>query len=510
MKHLLAIAVVLLAFPAEAGAAPARIAFDSGDDVALVNADGSGRTTLVHTAGRTAGDPAWSPDGTRLAITIGDDKYFTARINVVGADGSGMRQITPTGSRTSYEFAPDWSPDGSRIAFVRNRFAKSGVKSSVVVVNADGSGARTLVSASSRPFGGIDDVTWGPDGTRLVYSREERDANDFYRPSMWSVNADGSGRRRIARDASHPSFSPDGRRMAYIRVTPEPKRAMCGADQGCQPRGHVYVSDADGANEHQLTTGRGRDYTPAWSPDGARILFASDRNYPTGDASQELYAITPDGGCLTWVTNGTPASGFPDWEPGPALSSDPGSCGATPRPPTVNVDLSGALAFTRVPVYWIGPVAPDGLLLSGTDPGREGVSLEYGDCGAFDPAGCSKRTFGVYSSSACREAGQVFETLDASLLMERGALVVSDPRSAAVWTGRTVIYVDRSGSDPVMAQLRPLGSDTPPAQLPRAALPNSLWRQLDRYAHSKRRGTARRARSMRSKLRRFGVGHLRC
>jgi Tol biopolymer transport system component len=510
VRRLLSVAAVLLALPAVADAAPARIAFDSGDDVALINADGSGRSTLIHVTGRVAADPSWSPDGMRLALSITESKDLMARIYVAGADGSGIRRVTAQGSRSTLEFAPDWSPDGTRIAFVRMRFARSGVRTSVVVVNADGSGERALVRANSRPFGGIEDVTWSPDGARLLYSRSERAKSDFYRPSLWSVAPDGSGRHRVARDARTPSFAPDGGRVAYIGVK-VPRRRTCPDENGCVLPGHVYVSDATGGNARRLTSGRGRDETPAWSPDGARILFASDRNYPDGDESDELYAITPDGACLTWVTNGTPGSDFPDWEPGAALSSDPGGCGATARAPTVNVDLTGAFAFQRTTVYWLGPTAPDGLLLATIDPGDEGVRLDYGDCGAFDPSACPKGTFDVYSTPACPQAGPVFETLDARLRMHRGALVVTDGGSATVWTGSTVVYIfGRGGRDQLLAQLRPLGSGLPTAQLPAAALPNRLWRQLDRLAHAKTRSKARRARAIRSKLRRLGVGRLRC
>ena len=85
------------------------------------------------------------------------------------------------------------------------------------------------------------------------------------------------------------------------------------------------TSTRDGKQLQRLTRNPGDDATPAWSPDGSRIVFSSDRNLPGADA-QEVYSVAPDGSCLTWLTNGSPSSAIPAWRPGSGDAFAPASC----------------------------------------------------------------------------------------------------------------------------------------------------------------------------------------
>ena len=154
----------------------------------------------------------------------------------------------------------------------------------------------------------------------------------YFKPSLYLVNADGTNKRLLKKNASGAAWAPDGSRIAFVST-----RDRNGEDcnDECSYRGEIYVMDADGANLFRLTRNKGRDYGPDWSADGERIAFASDRNYPYG-RSPELYSIAPDGSCLTWLTNGSPGSATPDWQPDAGATTDPGGCGATARPPLVD------------------------------------------------------------------------------------------------------------------------------------------------------------------------------
>jgi TolB protein len=97
----------------------------------VTNADGSNARRVAAKA--TEGDPAWSPDGRRIAFRRLGIGRVNSDLYVVNADGSGLRRLTRNAAKLRW-FA--WSPDGRTIAFLRN--------GEVYIVNVDGSGERRL------------------------------------------------------------------------------------------------------------------------------------------------------------------------------------------------------------------------------------------------------------------------------------------------------------------------------------------------------------------------------
>jgi Tol biopolymer transport system component len=80
-----------------------------------MNADGSGQTPLTNSPGFSEDEPAWSPDGTKIAFSIYRGIHTFNTIDVMNADGSNPVDVTPVGSPD--ELFPTWSPDGSKLAF---------------------------------------------------------------------------------------------------------------------------------------------------------------------------------------------------------------------------------------------------------------------------------------------------------------------------------------------------------------------------------------------------------
>jgi TolB protein len=181
---------------------------------------------------------AWSPNGSRIALSRLDHAVRNYRIYTFKANGGGVRVLTE-GRR------PDWSPDGRTIIFDTGT-GLPGFVPGVGVVNADGTDARPLANSGTQP-------RFSPDGTQIVFNRGG---------DVWTMNADGSNQKQLTQ-ASEPDvapvWSPNGRMIAFARGTSEHQ---------------IYVMNVDGSDQRPLAPSRAQELDPNWSPDGKRISFA--------------------------------------------------------------------------------------------------------------------------------------------------------------------------------------------------------------------------------------------
>ena len=205
--------------------------------------------------------PAWSTDGTLLAVEVihaffYDDygHHYSSDLYVLGAGAPAnapWRALTADGLSRS----PSWSPDGKRIAYVQQEALYSN-HNHIHIIDAAGGEPVDL----TRPEGQYGAPRWSPDGTRLAFSSAEGENSEIF-----IVNADGSGLTNVTRSSAFdydPSWSPDGARLTFV------------SNRDGLPVS-VFVVDADGSNVRRLTSLSGYCWGPACSPDGRQIIFSS-------------------------------------------------------------------------------------------------------------------------------------------------------------------------------------------------------------------------------------------
>jgi Tol biopolymer transport system component len=250
---------------------------DNTSTLEVMDADGGHRTTLVkRLSGVVQGALAeqiaasWSPDSRRVAFSGRLGDDVEARIYVADADRSGATEL---GGSEMYGFSPSWSPDGSTIAFKRIHPCCGGPPDSLWIMRSDGSGARQL-SAVTATGGDFARAAWSPDGGHLAFLAPGNSLNY----DIFVVNADGTGQTNITEsieDELWPSWSPDGTRIAFTRAA----LGSSSLDTG------VFVVNADGSNTTRIGSSSVPVTTVLWSPDGTRVLgFQDDLGGGPGDS----------------------------------------------------------------------------------------------------------------------------------------------------------------------------------------------------------------------------------
>ena len=281
-----------------------RIAFkDASGQISVMNADGTGRTTLTTGSGS---DPAWSPDGSSIVFARYEEVSECLSLRALfrmdaSGEGSGL---TPLTSVSGDAHLPRWSPDGSKIAFIRQVWSDASdpplycdvfaYPPELMVMNADGTGGQKI------GYGDSYDFDWAPDGSKIVYASSE----------LWTIRPDGTDETQLTATSSgpasseaHPVWSPDGTKIAF------------------ESGSHLYVMNADATGVADLVDTSNTPTFPDWQPLNRAPACDGITAHPAElhPANRRLRRVTmsgatdPDGDPLTieitGVTQDEPVSG---------------------------------------------------------------------------------------------------------------------------------------------------------------------------------------------------------
>ncbi len=222
-------------------------------------------------------------------------------IYVMDPDGSNQQRLTYTPGTGEGSWSARWSPDRTRIAFTSTR---EGDLNEIYVMDADGSNVQRLTRLT--PGKESANPSWSLDGRRIAFESGGDGNSDIY-----VMDADGSNVHTLThtkgtgKASENPDWSPDGRSIAFEF-----------SGDGKYEIYDIYTVGTDGSNVHQLThrprTAIG-NWRPRWSPDGKRIAFSSG-----GKRDYEIYTINADGSDLRRLTRNSGKgldNRHPDWSP---------------------------------------------------------------------------------------------------------------------------------------------------------------------------------------------------
>ena len=180
------------------------------------------------------------------------------------------------------------APEKPQIAFSRRI---NGQHWKIHLMDIDGKNVQQLTKGIAQDS----DPSWSPDGKRIAFWSDRGNGG------MYVMNADGEDVRLLTNQPARlPAWSPDGKQIAFYARPPG-------------VLGDIYVMDADGNNIRQLTNRPdGCDRHPTWSPDGKQIAFAAAGRQ---DVDFDIYVMDTDGGNIRPLTDDRASDNDPAWSP---------------------------------------------------------------------------------------------------------------------------------------------------------------------------------------------------
>ena len=260
----------------------------------LPRAEGETRISNIRqiTNGGENAEAYWSADGKSITFQSTRDGRTCDQQFVMKADGSDLRRVSTGEGKTTC----GWFLPGSKRVFFGSSHAhqkecpprpdpSAGYvwpldPFDIYTANVDGSDLKRLTNYNVYTAEGV----LSPDGKKIVFTSLKDGDLEIY-----TMNVDGSDVRRLTNTPGYdggPWWSPDGKKIVYRAHHPQDEaqladyRKLLGQNMIRPSRVEIFVMNADGSDQRQVTALGGANFGPSWTPDGRKIIFSSNHPAP--------------------------------------------------------------------------------------------------------------------------------------------------------------------------------------------------------------------------------------
>ena len=245
---------------------------------------------------------------------------------VMKTDGTALKRVSPLAGKTTCGW---FLNDGKRLFFGSSHAADSLCPPSpdfskgyvwgidpfdIFTVNRDGTGLKRLTNYNTYTAEGV----LSPDGKRMVFTSLKGGDLDIY-----TMNIDGTDVKQLTNLPGYdggPWWSPDGKQIVYRAYHPTDSLELKDYRDLLKQRMirpnkmDLFIMNADGSNNHQVTNLGGASFGPSWSHDGKKLIFSSNYKNPKS-RNFDLFMVNLDGSGLEQITTNEEFDGFPMFSP---------------------------------------------------------------------------------------------------------------------------------------------------------------------------------------------------
>ena len=274
----------------------------------------------------TQAEAYFSRDGKWITFQSSRDGRPCDQQYVMKVDGTALKRVSNGEGKTTCGW---FLPDGKTLFFGSSHAAGAACPAKpdpskgyvwgldpfdIYTVGRDGTGLKRITNYNTYTAEGV----LSPDGRRFVFTSLKGGDLDIY-----TMNVDGSDVRQLTHQVGYdggPWWSPDGTKIAYRAYHPtEPAELKDYRDLLAQhivrpTKMELWVMNADGSDQHQVTHLGGANFGPSWTHDGKRLIFSSNYKDPHS-GNFDLFIVGLDGTGLEQITTDQGFDGFPMFSP---------------------------------------------------------------------------------------------------------------------------------------------------------------------------------------------------